>query len=207
MLMMTVVLIGCSGQSVAHDMYDHLEKTAELEQPFAEQQEDFANLENEEQDLYNQMIELSADEMDEINSLSEQALATIEERIELLTVEKESMEEAEAEFAKVKEIVGDLEEDQQESANALIETMDQRYDTYKQINDAYAAALDHNTTLYELMMDEDLTEEELKDQVDVVNQAYDEIISLNDEFNEYTDTYNEQKRAFYEATDLNVSFE
>ncbi len=70
-LILSLALVGCSGESVANDMYNHLEETVEIEKTFVEQQEPFEKLEQEEQDLYNQIIELSADEMDEITSLSE----------------------------------------------------------------------------------------------------------------------------------------
>ncbi|MGP4040448.1 YkyA family protein [Gracilibacillus sp. D59] len=205
--LLTLVLAGCSGESAANDMYDHLEKTVELEQPFAEQQEPFQALEKEEQELYNQIIELTADQMDEITSLSEQAITTIEDRKELLQTELESMQKAEQEFSQVKEYIDDLDEEPKKIAEEMIQTMEQRYKVYQQLNDAYLASLDQDKKLYELFMDEKLTEEELRNQIDTVNQSYDDIMEINKQFNELTDTYNQLKEDFYKAADLNVVYE
>lgn len=49
--MAACILVACSGDSVANKMYEHLEKSVELEQPFAEQQESFADLEEKEQEV------------------------------------------------------------------------------------------------------------------------------------------------------------
>ncbi|WP_018932820.1 YkyA family protein [Gracilibacillus lacisalsi] len=205
--LLTLVLVGCSGESVANDMYEHLEETVELERTFVEQQEPFTALEEEEQELYNQIIELTADEMDEITSLSEQAIDTIEERKELLQTELESMQGAEEEFSQVKEYVDELDEEPKEIAEEMIQTMDQRYEVYQQLNEAYLSSLDQDKILYELFMDEELTEEELREQIDTVNQSYDEVMEINTEFNELTDTYNQLKEDFYKAADLNVVYE
>ncbi len=86
--MAACILVACSGDSVANKMYEHLEKSVELEQPFAEQQESFADLEEKEQEVYNQIIELSSDQMDEITDLSEQAITNINKRRELLKKRK-----------------------------------------------------------------------------------------------------------------------
>ncbi|MGN8645165.1 YkyA family protein [Gracilibacillus sp. HCP3S3_G5_1] len=206
-VLLGMVLVGCSGESVANEMYNHLEETVELERPFVEQQEPFTALEKEEQELYNQIIELTADEMEEITSLSEQAISTIEDRKELLQTELESMKVAEEEFSQVKEYVDDLDEEPKEVALEMIETMEQRYEAYQHLNDAYIVSLDEDRMLYELFMDQELTEEDLRDQIDNVNQSYDNVMAINTEFNQLTDDYNQLKEEFYRAADLNVSYE
>ncbi|WP_058306974.1 YkyA family protein [Gracilibacillus massiliensis] len=204
---LTLILVGCSGESVANDMYQHLEETVEIEKTFVDQQEPFIELEQEEQDLYNQIIELSADEMDEITSLSEQAITTIDDRKELLQTELESIEAAEQEFSKVKDYVEDLEEDPKSIANDMIQTMEERYNTYGELNEAYHASLDQDKVLYELFMDEELTEEELRSQIETVNSSYDNVSEINNQFNELTEQYNQLKEDFYESAELNVVYE
>ncbi|UOQ48007.1 YkyA family protein [Gracilibacillus caseinilyticus] len=205
--LLVLFIVGCSGDSVANDMYEHLEQTVELEQPFAEQQEPFSALEQEEQDLYNQIIELSADEMDKITSLSDEAIATIKERKELLQTELDSMNKAEEEFTKVKEYVEDLDEESKQVAQELVDTMEQRYEAYQQLHDAYMDSLEQDQKLYELFKKEDLKEEDLRNQIETVNQSYDKVMEYNDNFNELTDTYNQLKQDFYDSVELNVVYE
>ncbi|PWU69000.1 YkyA family protein [Gracilibacillus dipsosauri] len=201
------ILVACSGDSVANKMYEHLEKSVELEQPFAEQQESFADLEEKEQEVYNQIIELSSDQMDEITDLSEQAITNINERRELLKKEKESIDAGEKEFSKAKELVKDLEDDLQGTAEKMVKAMEERYASYGNLNKAYQSSLDEDQKLYELFTKEELTEEELRSQIDKVNQTYEEVIQLNETFNKQTDTYNELKKQFYEETEMNVVYE
>ncbi|SHM88404.1 YkyA family protein [Gracilibacillus kekensis] len=205
--LLTLFLVGCSGETVANDMYNHLEETVEIEKTFVEQQEPFMELEQEEQDLYNQIIELSADEMDKITSLSEKAITTIDERKELLQTELESMEAAEQEFSQVNDYVEDLEEDPKSIASDMIQTMEERYNTYGQLNEAYHASLDQDKVLYELFMDEELTEEDLRSQIETVNNSYDKVTEINNKFNELTDQYNQLKEDFYQSVELNVVYE
>ncbi|MDX8044877.1 YkyA family protein [Gracilibacillus sp. S3-1-1] len=206
-LLLSFVLAGCSGDSVANNMYNHLEKTIELEQPFVDGQAPFTALEEQEQDLYDQIINLTADEMDEIQTLADEAISTVAERKELLQTEAEAMEEAEEEFDLVKRFTDDLDDESKSVAEDMVEAMDNRYEAYQQLNEAYLSSLEEDMTLYELFKDEDLTEEDLREQTDQVNAAYDEVLSINTEFNEWTDTYNQLKQDFYDTTELNVVYE
>ncbi|MFC4404720.1 YkyA family protein [Gracilibacillus xinjiangensis] len=206
-ILLIFVLVGCSGESAANQMYEHLEKAVELEQPFADQQDPFLKLEEDEQKIYNELIELSADQMDQITELKDKALANIEERKSLLATEKESISSAEEEFLKVKDVVGDLDEEVKPTAEQMIEAMQNRYTNYYELNEAYLNSLSEDQKLYELFTKEDLTEDELLEQINVVNETYESVLEYNDLFNQYTDSYNELKEQFYEEAGMNVEFE
>ncbi|ENH97216.1 hypothetical protein J416_07242 [Gracilibacillus halophilus YIM-C55.5] len=199
-----LLLIGCNQESTVEKMYDHLETAVELEQPFAEKQDTFSELEERDQEIYNELIQLSADELDKIESLTGEALNNIEERKKILADEKESMKSAEEEFLKAKKLVSDLDDPLQETANEMITTMEERYQTYYELNDAYMVSLEEEKALYELFQKEDLTEEELSNLINTVNQQYETLMELNDTFNELTNTYNDQKANFYQEADLNI---
>ncbi len=117
------------------------------------------------------------------------------------------MEEAEQEFSQVKDYVDDLEEEPKEIATDMIQTMEERYNAYDQLNEAYLASLEQDKVLYELFMDEKLTEEDLRAQIDTVNNSYDKVTEINNTFNDLTDQYNQLKEEFYQSAELNVVYE
>lgn len=208
MVAVCIFLAACSGDSVTNSIYEHLEKSVELEQPFVENQQELINLDNKEHEIYEQLIELSADEMDKINELVEEAKNTIEEREALLKEELDIMGTANEEFIKVKDLVSKLkEENQKEKAEKLIATMEQRYETFQELNELSVASLNENKKLYDLFKSEELTEDELKQQIEAVNATYDKEAEISNKFNELTEQYNQEKREFYESTDLNVAFD
>ncbi|SER97656.1 Putative cell-wall binding lipoprotein [Gracilibacillus ureilyticus] len=205
----TLVLLisGCSGESTAKQMYAHLEKAWELEETFADQQDPFTQLEEKDNEIYNELIELSADEEDKITELQKEAFDNIEERRSLLETEKESIENAEEEFTKVKDYVEDLNEEVKPTAEEMIKAMENRFSKYYQLYEAYLNLLDEDHILYELFAKEDLTEDELIGQINVVNEKLENVRELNASFNQFTDSYNELKEQFYEEAGLNVEFE
>ncbi len=204
---LSIILAGCSGENAADKMYEHLEKSVELEQPFADQQEPFMKLEEEDQTIYNELIELSSDEMDQIKTLQEEALTNIDKRREMLATEKESIEAAEKEFGNISEYVPELKEEVAAKAEEMTKVMEERFSTYYKLNEAYQNSLNEDVKLYELFVKEELTEEELTEQINTVNKLYEEVLDLNNQFNELTDSYNTLKEDFYKAADLNVVFE
>lgn len=209
-ILITAVLFlaACSGDSVTNTMYEHLEKSVELEEPFIESQQQLISLDSKEQEIYGQLIELSADEMDKVNELADEAITTINERKEILAEELTIMSEANEEFSNVKELVEKLKEDDQiEKAEKLVNTMEKRYATFKELNEISVSSLDENEKLYQLFKNEELTEEELKEQITAVNEVYDQETELSNNFNQLTEQYNQEKREFYESTDLNIVFE
>lgn len=209
-ILITAVLFlaACSGDSVTNTMYEHLEKSVELEEPFIESQQQLISLDSKEQEIYGQLIELSADEMDKVNELADEAITTINERKEILAEELTIMSEANEEFSNVKELVEKLKEDDQiEKAEKLVNTMEKRYATFKELNEISVSSLDENEKLYQLFKNEELTEEELKEQITAVNEVYDQETELSNNFNQLTEQYNQEKREFYETTDLNIVFE
>ncbi|WP_079480445.1 YkyA family protein [Halobacillus salinus] len=203
------LLSACTGPSAQEEIYDHLEKAVTLEDAFREQQQPLVELENKEQELYNQIIELSMNEFDQIKKLSQEAAGLVEDRREKLELEKESIEAAKEEFDKIEPLIGDLEEDTEvkKKAEAMYEKMQERYEAYQELYNSYDEALTLDTELYEMMQKEDLKEEDLQKQIDSINQTYTKVIEANEKFNQYTEEYNDLKKEFYQASDLDVEYE
>ncbi|MFP7252694.1 YkyA family protein [Terribacillus goriensis] len=200
-----VGLTACNNASPEEQVYNHLEETVSLESGYVEQQESLADLEKKEQDLYNEILQLGTDELDQIKSKSQEAIDVIGQRKDALAKEKESLDKAEAEFEEVDSIIDELEnDDAKQEAQTLYETMEARYSAYDKLHEAYTKVLDEDNTLYDMFQQDDITQDELTSQIEKINAGYEEIKSANEEFNTQTEAFNEKKQQFYEAAGLNV---
>ncbi|QTN01439.1 hypothetical protein ERJ70_08150 [Sediminibacillus dalangtanensis] len=203
-----MLLAACNSQSTEEKMYEHLEEAVSQEDVFAEQQQPLVELEQQEKELYNEIISLGMEEFDQVKELSEEALGLIDKREERLKAEKESIESAKSEFDKIDSLVDELEDDQvQSTANEMISVMDEREQAYQALNEAYHSALEQDRKLYQMLQQEDLQEEDLRAQIDVINENYDKVIAANETFNDKTEAYNQLKQDFYEQAELNVEYE
>src|SRR5699024_11418343 len=96
---LVIGLVGCSKEaSVTEQIYDHLEESVSLESDYAKYQQEIFELEQEEQDIYNKVVDLTEDDFAEIVSLSKDALEIIDEREEIMALEQESISNSKEEF-------------------------------------------------------------------------------------------------------------
>ncbi len=206
-LISTLFLVACSGESVEEQMYQHMEESVRLESEFVAQQEPLSELERKEQEIYQEISELSLEEFDQIKELADLAIESIEQRKELIEAELSSIENSKKEFDKIKPLVEGLDDEELKAvAVELLDMMEERYQAYLTLHEAYQTSLDYDTELYELLKKEDLEEPEFTEQIEKVNGQYQVIIDSNGAFNDATETFNSMKREFYNLTDLNITY-
>lgn len=206
-LISTLFLVACSGESVEEQMYQHMEESVRLESEFVAQQEPLSELERKEQEIYQEISELSVEEFDQIKELADLAIESIEQRKELIEAELSSIENSKKEFDKIKPLVEDLDDEELKTAAIdLLDMMEERYQAYLTLHEAYQTSLDYDTELYELLKKEDLEEPEFTEQIEKVNGQYQVIIDSNGAFNDATESFNSMKREFYNLTDLNITY-
>ncbi|CQR47836.1 Putative cell-wall binding lipoprotein [Paraliobacillus sp. PM-2] len=207
-VLLILFISGCSGESTTEEMYKHLEEAVSLESEFVSQQQPLTELEEEEQTIYQEISKLSMDEFEQITSLADQALDSIEQRMDILEKEKNSIDAAKEEFDKIDPLIEDLEDEQlKKKAKEMKQAMNDRYKAYISLYEAYKTSLNYDQELYQLLKQEELKEDALSEQIEKVNTQYEKVVEANDVFNEKTDVFNNKKRAFYESTDLNISYE
>ncbi|MBO8155414.1 MAG: YkyA family protein [Bacillaceae bacterium] len=205
-ILIFALLTACSqGPTAAEQMYEHLEKAVDLEENFAAQQEPLLELERQEKELYDKIIQMSSSEFEESVKLSEEAIDIIEQRRDIMDIEKESIEAAKTEFDKVKPMIEELEDENvKEIAGNMIDAMENRFQSYQDLYESYMKSLDLNKELYLMLQNEDLTKEKLENQIDQINNSYDEIMASNKQFNDFTKTYNNLKMEFYQSAGINI---
>ncbi|MEW9501462.1 YkyA family protein [Jeotgalibacillus marinus] len=199
---LSLFLTGCVfGPSPEEEISEVLDAIVEKEQGFVDSQEPIKTLEQDEKELFDNIMALSIEEFDEIEVLAEEALENLKQREEQIVIEAESIKEAKKEFEKINEYVGDIEDATLRShVEEMIEVMYQRYDSHNELIVKYEEAIDLDRELYTMLKDEELVFEDLKEQVEKVNTQYDTTLELNDEFNLITDQYNQLKSDFYEMS-------
>lgn len=201
-----VILSGC-GEKPAETVYQHLEAAVELEAPFEQQQEPLQKAEARENELFEDIIGLGMNDLEQISSLADKALASIDSRVSMIEKEKESIEASYAEFAQIETQFEKVEEGLSMFLEDLHKAMDERYESYQGLYETYVEATNKDRKLFEMLKRENLTMEELQAQIDLVNESYRDVTEQKEQFNRSTDEYNEKKRSFYEAAELNVRYE
>lgn len=202
----TMLLTAC-GESVDVTIYGHLEEAVTLEQDYEEQQEKIADLESQEQEIYNQIIDLGMDDFEQIKDLSNDALTIINERKERIYLEKESIETSKEEFYKVESLIPEIEEDDvKQKAEDMYDIMEKRYQTYDELYQAYSDSLILEEELYTMLQSEEIKQEEITEQIEQINLSYETILEVNEIFNEYTVQYNDLKKEYYDVADINVKY-
>ena len=209
LLILVLGLTGCLNNGTPEEkIYETLEEVASMEEDFKKQQEPLQKLEEEDNELYGKIIQLGMKELEEIQSLSNDAIEGIEERKELMEKEKEAIDKAKERFKDVEDQIEELEDASLKAkANELKEIMTNRFDEYDELYKHYTTSLTHENELYTLFKKEDVAKEELEEKIESINKTYNSLMDSNKAFNDLTNEYNEKKIAFYKDAKLDVDVE
>ncbi|NJP39187.1 YkyA family protein [Alkalicoccus luteus] len=199
---LVAVTAACSGENAAEQIFEEWEAAVQIEQDIAEVQDPLAEREEQENELYEEMLTLN--ETEEIEPLSEEAISSAEERRELMEEERSIIDEAYEQFQEGSDHIGNLEEEEQEAANEVTELMDERYGAYTELYDTYMQSVDEDMELFSIIANEEIEMEELQQQHETVNGLYSEIAERNESFNNATEQFNDAKMNFYEISELQV---
>ncbi|WP_453997247.1 YkyA family protein [Bacillus nitroreducens] len=205
-ILMSFLLMGCmGGPSPEEQMYETLEKVVSIEKDFEEQQNPLVELEKKEKALYDEILTLGMKEFEQIVSLSNEALTVVADRETRINNEQESINASKKEFQKVESIIQEINDEKvKKEANDLVTLMNQRYDSYDELYKSYKEATQHDKKLYEMFQNEELTMEELEQQINLINETYEKVVTANETFNQLTDQYNKAKISFYQNAGLKV---
>ncbi|WP_042430495.1 YkyA family protein [Geomicrobium sp. JCM 19039] len=202
----TLLLAGCM-ESAEEELMINIEDAIELENEFEEQQTPLIEAEEQEYELFEEMVNLGLQDMDEIEGLVAQASELANERISRMETERESIVTAYETFMEEESLLDDLEGSLREDAEAVFDAMEQRYQVHTELYEGYTEAVQMDLDLYEMFLDEELSFEELEGQINLVNEQYQSVNEYKEQFNDYTTTFNEQKEQFYDTADFVIEAE
>ena len=205
LLLFTLFLGGCSFFSPEERIYQVLEQTVKKEEDFEKQQKPLTQIENKEKELFEQIMGLGIEEMEQIKKLADEAIEFTEEREALLTKEHEAMKASKKEFEKSEKYIKKLEDKElQKEAKALYKLMEKRFETHDELYQVYNEGIKADRKLYQLLKDKSLEYEQLEGQIKKTNKIYKNLFKVNDEFNKLTDKYNQGKIEFYKNAGMKI---
>lgn len=187
-------------------MYEHFEEAVKIESEIEQLQAPLIEAEEKEMEYFTEMTEIA--ELEELEKIAKEAIESAEKRKQLMDEEKEKIEASYEEFQQAILYIEDIEmEDVKEKAESLVSVMEERYRTYEQLYNYYVDSVEADLVFYEMIYDEDVTIDQLEEQLAKINELYHQINEQNKKFNELTTEYNEMKKRFYEVAELNVVFD
>ena len=198
-LALLVAACGDKEENTTKEINQHIEATVQIEAEFEENQEKIAELEDEDEKYYEDIIQLGSDDYDEIVELADKAIDLLEERLDLVEEEKESIQSAQEEFVKIENLIGDLsDEDLKKITQEMYDSMMERYDSYDDVYKQYVTSVELTEELYILLKEEEFNEDDVYDVIADVNESYDKVAKAFEIFNNATTKFNEEKQSYYE---------
>lgn len=197
----SLLLSACSiGTSAEQQLSDSLTKVYEEEQGYRDAQAKLAELEKKEQLTFNQTMELTQEQKEEVSVKVEELKSSLSERLTLLKEENDSIEKAQESLSSLDKIVEEAKDDQiKSSVSELQEAMDSRYEAHDEVSAEYQKLTDLQSALYEMLTNEETQQTELQEQVVKVNEQNEVVQSAINAFNDATKKLNEKKESVYDS--------
>ena len=195
------ILSACNNEiDELETFYVKFQETLDVESEISEISDDFNRLENRRGQIQE---DLSTAERSELNEMSESLAENTSERLELINEESSVMEESRTAAEESEELIGDISnEDYRQQAEALIAAADDRYAKHGELMESFKNVLGSEEELFEYLQgDENLSQDDIDDQINTLNEEYDRLTALQEEYSTATDRLNEVKREVYEILD------
>lgn len=190
----TLFLSACTGASTEEQLNGILEATFEEEAEYREVQSELQSREQHEQEIFESIMALTKEQQAEVEEKSQEAIASADERLELLETERESMQSAAEQFKEIGQLIEETEDESLKSdLQALKEQMDERFMRHSEFTDQYEALIGHQKELYAMVAKEEMDLATLQDKTDEVNEQNDSVQEAVTAFNEETEQFNELK--------------
>lgn len=194
-----LLLSACSGPSTEEQLDAVLKDTFDAESDYRETQSQMEELESSEQAKFESIMALTQEQQDEVVTNAEEAIASVDERLELLQTEKASMESAEEAFGEIDTVIEETEDaDLKSDLTALKTKMNERFEAHGQFAAAYEELAAEQRELYEMLLDEETELQVLQEKTVAVNDRNEEVQNAVTAFNEQTEQFNEMKNNLIE---------
>lgn len=196
-LFLPILMTSCGTENTTEVINEKLEEAIEKEVEFEAEGERMYDYEIEEKSLYKKIIELGADDQDELQSLSEDASELVNKREESIEQEKSIIEDSKDIFEQMEPKVAEVADKAiKKELEKMVDVMGQRYRAYDEVYDEYHSSLALTKELYNYMGDEEASPDRLYTQIEKVNDSYESVTEANDAFNEKTSAFNELKASY-----------
>lgn len=195
----TIVLSGCTFGASAHEqLSEALSSIYEEEKGYRDAQKELASLEKKEQETFNEVMALTQEDTEKVQTLVSELNDSVEQRLALLEEEKQSMKNAEEKVSAIEDVASEVKDDKSKtSIKELDKALDDRYAAHDKVSTEYEALTEKQTVLYEMLLNEETKQEDLQKQVAEVNSQNDKVQEAIQTFNDSTIAINELKSNVY----------
>lgn len=197
MMGLVFILSACNNEiDELETFFVKFQETLDVESEISDISDDFNRLENRRGQIQE---DLSTAERGELSDMSGSLAENTAERFELIDEEAAVMEESQAVAAEAEELIGDISnEDYRQQAEALIAAADDRYAKHDELMEAFRSVLNSEEELFEyLQEDENLSQDDIDDHINTLNEEYDGLTVLQEEYETATERLNEVKNEVY----------
>lgn len=194
-----LLLSACSGPSTEEQLDAVLKDTFDAESDYRETQSQMEELESSEQEKFESIMALTQEQQEEVRTNAEEAIASVDERLELLQTEKASMKSAEEAFSEIDTVIEETEDaDLKSDLTALKTKMNERFEAHDQFAALYEELATEQKELYEMLLNEETELQVLQEKTVTVNEKNEEVQNAVTAFNEQTEQFNEMKNNLIE---------
>lgn len=197
----SALLLGaCSGPAAGEQLDGVLKNTFEAEKEYRETQGEMEKLEKEEQELFESIMSLTQEQQEEVKGHAEEAIASAEERLELLKAETASMDSAKENFKEIDTVIAETEDEAVKSdLEASKAKMQERFEAHAVFAEAYETLNAQQQELYEMLLDDEANLQELQKKALAVNEQNTAVQEAVEAFNTQTEEFNELKNKTIET--------
>jgi Putative cell-wall binding lipoprotein len=197
-IVVLLLLAGCSHLIDKQEVLSAFQKMTAYEKDAIEEQKKLTEFEQKQNAIYAHMMSYGFKHFTKVAQLAKEALMNIEEREKYVAREYKAMHSAKRQLNMAKRKTNGLHDERiKQQINQFIEVAEQRYETYDKLYAEYKEMLALEKELYILLQNKDVTAERFQRQIDRINERYQNIMDINEQFNAYTEEYNREKKQLF----------
>jgi chromosome segregation ATPase len=197
-LIAVLFLVTSCNKLANEEVLSAFQKIGKYESSVVEQQEKLNELEQKQNQLYDRIMSYGMKRFTMVAQLSKESLELIEERDKHIEKEYKAIQSAKKQINTIKKKIDQFhDENIRRQINRLVNIAEKRYETYDNLYLHYKEMLSLEKELYILLQNKYVAPEQLQQQINLMNEQYKELVSINDQFNEYTEKYNKEKKQLY----------
>jgi len=190
----TLLLAGCNfGSSTESQLSKVLSEMNSAEGKSRDAQSDLNDLEKTEQALFNKTMELTQEQIEELEMQVLELEKLLEERLVLLNEEEASIKKAKESVASFDSILEKAETGKKKQIEKLKQAVNKRYELHATFTAEYKKLMDLQKELYKMLLDEETELQAFQSKVNDVNEQNGNVQAAIDLFNEATNTINSLK--------------
>lgn len=190
-LVISAMLAGCDfGSSADEQLKKVIDELNHMEMDYREAQETVFEYEQQEQQLFNETMELTKDRQEELVAKVEELKKLLGQRLAFLEKEEASIQEAKKSAMDLDNVLDDDDENNKKMIEQLKSVVNERYELHDAFVSEYKKLTTLQNELYEMLIDNRTGLSRLNEQVKEVNVQKEEVQSAISIFNEATTRVN-----------------